>query len=201
MDEASLCPVSSSVWDVRTGACRTWDAVGDCLVVLMICWRLLRFRRWGDEVPHIQRFFIYASLLILELTVENFLVWYVLWAFYEWIGNSFRVISAVDRKRMKKLPGLQDNIQIVFNALQKLHPILHRILRFRWVHTIQFLSTSILIALSVLWDQVQSIDCSLLYFQSGPLLWVSHDVKICSDVDCEPCYSYRVLHGDDSPQS
>ena len=45
------------------------------LGVLITCWKLLRFGRWGDEVPHVKTFFVYALLLTLELTTENFFVW------------------------------------------------------------------------------------------------------------------------------
>ena len=40
-----------------------------------LAFRLLTFRRWGDEMPYARRFFVAFGLLILELSIENFFIW------------------------------------------------------------------------------------------------------------------------------
>eukprot|EP00210_Caulerpa_lentillifera_P006966 g6661.t1 len=111
------------------------------LVLLLICcvYKLLHFDQWGKEVIHLRQFFTYLLYLILELIIENFLVW---------------VVSALDLNKSKRLHPLQDNIQFLVTTLSKSQPQLRTILRTKWVHTAQFLSVSILVPLSTLWDQV-----------------------------------------------
>ena len=58
---------------------------------------------------------------------------------------------------MKRISPLQDNAEIVVRYMTSRYPVTHRLVSFPWVHTLQFLSSSILVGLSVLWEQVGRI--------------------------------------------
>lgn len=45
------------------------------LVFFWCTYKLLHFDQWGKEVIHLKQFFTYLTYLILELIIENFLVW------------------------------------------------------------------------------------------------------------------------------
>ena len=41
--------------------------------------KLLKFRRWNDEIPYARKFFVAFILLLVELGVENFFTWCTLY--------------------------------------------------------------------------------------------------------------------------
>lgn len=43
--------------------------------VLLLGWRLLRFRRWRDETAQVPRFLVCFLVMLAELTIENCVVW------------------------------------------------------------------------------------------------------------------------------
>ena len=40
-----------------------------------LAYKLIRFRRWGDEIRWAPRFLLWLGLMIVELTIENGMVW------------------------------------------------------------------------------------------------------------------------------
>lgn len=60
----------------------------------------------------------------------------------------------MDLKKSKRLSPLQDNIQLLITMITQHRPQLLKLFKFKWVHTTQFLSISVLLALSPLWNQV-----------------------------------------------
>lgn len=60
----------------------------------------------------------------------------------------------MDVKKSKRLNPLQDNIELLVSAMTRNQPQLVKIFKLKWVHTTQFLSISVLLALSPLWNQV-----------------------------------------------
>lgn len=65
-----------------------------------------------------------------------------------------RAVSAGDINRNKKVPGLQDNVDLMFKHLMKQHSFLQKILLFRWANINHFLGVAIALAVSTLWKQV-----------------------------------------------
>ncbi|GMH32608.1 hypothetical protein BSKO_00442 [Bryopsis sp. KO-2023] len=109
--------------------------VGTCYVVFC----LLKFKRWNDEMRYVPRFALCAIAMAVELTTENFLVW---------------VVSATDANRMKRVPGLQDNVELFFLSLSERSPLLRHMLGFRWANIVHFLGAAVGLSVSPLWDQV-----------------------------------------------
>eukprot|EP00803_Ostreobium_quekettii_P003749 evm.model.scf_156.15 EVM.evm.TU.scf_156.15 scf_156:117852-121906(+) len=114
---------------------RVVAVVGVCLLLA----RLLAFKRWKDETCHLRRFCFYMVAMLVELAVENFLVW---------------VVSATDVRKYDRVPGLQDNVNLILSKLRAMHPLLQWAIHFHWAHIFQFLGVILALAFSVLWDQV-----------------------------------------------
>jgi DNA mismatch repair protein MutS2 len=108
--------------------------------------RILTFRRWGDEYPHVGRFCLWFAIMIAELLFENFMVW---------------VVSATDVRKYDDVPALQDNVALLLDALKeetraggRAAPLWRALLEFRWAGTVHFLCAALALAFSVAWDQV-----------------------------------------------
>ncbi len=42
---------------------------------LLLIFKLITFKRWGDETKHMPRFLFWFILMLVELSVENCMVW------------------------------------------------------------------------------------------------------------------------------
>jgi hypothetical protein len=106
------------------------------LLLSLLTYKLLVFRRWGDEVQWVPRFLLCLVAALAQLTLENGLVF---------------VISAVDQKRLEYTPGLQDNVELVLH----MNPSLKGFAKLRWMDTIAFLVLLLALPFSSLWDQTR----------------------------------------------
>lgn len=106
------------------------------LIVAVLTFKLVTFRRWNDEVQWVPRFLVCLVLALGQLAVENGLVF---------------VISAVDRQRLEYVPGLQDNMEILLNSVYYLKWFASR----RWMDTISFLILLLALPFSSLWNQIR----------------------------------------------
>jgi DNA mismatch repair protein MutS2 len=66
-----------------------------------------------------------------------------------------RIVSATDKRKYDDPPGLQDNGEILFNALSKWNWLLGWFLNFQWSTVAHFLGCVLALAFSVAWDQVR----------------------------------------------
>lgn len=132
-----VAPITEHGWRVAPG----W--VGGALAAaggLELARRILTFRRWGDEYPHVGRFCAWFGIMIAELLFENFMVW---------------VVSATDVRKYEDVPALQDNVALLLDGVKERHPLtLKKLLEFRWAGTVHFLCAALALAFSVAWDQV-----------------------------------------------
>lgn len=65
-----------------------------------------------------------------------------------------RVVSASDLKHNKRVPPLQDNVELLVKYMIEWRPYLRSTVMFRWADIKQFLGVTIALGVSVLWDQV-----------------------------------------------
>eukprot|EP00198_Chlamydomonas_reinhardtii_P000275 XP_001689610.1 predicted protein [Chlamydomonas reinhardtii] len=107
--------------------------------VLLLGWRLLRFRRWRDETAQVPRFLVCFLVMLAELTIENCVVW---------------LVSASDLRKYEQVPGLQDNVEIAVRAAAGACPALAAALALPAATVLHFLAALLALAFSVLWDQV-----------------------------------------------
>ena len=99
---------------------------------------VIRFRRWQDEIPKIPLFAKCFIAMLLELYVENFLVW---------------AVSASNAHKYEETP-LQDNVKRLFEYLGELSPLIYWFFEFHWGDTIRFLILALALAFSVARDQL-----------------------------------------------
>mmetsp|Transcript_14735 Transcript_14735/g.36745 ORF Transcript_14735/g.36745 Transcript_14735/m.36745 type:complete len:387 (-) Transcript_14735:193-1353(-) len=101
--------------------------------------KLLTFKRWGDEHRAVPRFLACFLAMLVELSVENGMVW---------------LVSASDTRKYDNVPGLQDNVELAIRWAGQQHPRLWWAARAKWVNTKHFLGALLALAFSPLWDQV-----------------------------------------------
>jgi DNA mismatch repair protein MutS2 len=132
-----LAPITEHGWRVVPG----WVAASLATAAgLELARRILAFRRWGDEYPHVGRFCLWFCLMIAELLFENFMVYFV---------------SATDLRKYEDVPALQDNLALLLDAAKTRRPLFWKpLLEFRWAGTVHFLCAALFLAFSVAWDQV-----------------------------------------------
>ncbi|GIL63460.1 hypothetical protein Vafri_17498 [Volvox africanus] len=109
------------------------------LGVMLLVYRILIFRRWRDEHAQVPRFIICFLVMVLELSIENCVVW---------------LVSAWDQRKYDNIPGLQDNVAIGVNALSAISPMARWLVTRRAANILHFLGAQLALAFSVLWDQV-----------------------------------------------
>ncbi|EFJ40148.1 hypothetical protein VOLCADRAFT_121755 [Volvox carteri f. nagariensis] len=109
------------------------------LGALLLARRILIFRRWRDEHMHVPRFILCFVVMVLELSVENGVVW---------------LVSAWDQRKYDNVPGLQDNVAISVRALSALSPAVRWLAAARAANILHFLAALLMLAFSVLWNQV-----------------------------------------------
>lgn len=68
-----------------------------------------------------------------------------------------RIVSATDVRKYDDPPGLQDNAEIVFDALANHSPVFSWMLYGHWANVMHFLGAVLALAFSVAWDQVGSL--------------------------------------------
>ena len=120
-------PIGSSPFALQTAS---------SLLLSLVCIKLLSFKRWSDETPCVNKFLLFLTLALVELALENGLVF---------------VISAIDTRRLEYVPALQDNVEILLNAVASLQWFSS----LRWMDTLSFLVILLALPFSSLWDQTR----------------------------------------------
>lgn len=97
---------------------------------------LFVFGRWHDEIPMVKRFIWCFLTLLVELVIENFLVW---------------VISSVDDRKMDRQPALQDNVFRMFKSVK--WEWFQWFIYYPFGNALKILSWALFLSFSAAWDQ------------------------------------------------
>ncbi len=90
-------------------------------------------------MQRIPRFILWFLIMLLELSVENCMVW---------------IVSATDLRKYENVPGLQDNVQLAIELLSPRLPALGWFATTRYADVMHFLLALLALPFSVLWEQV-----------------------------------------------
>lgn len=112
------------------------------LCLLVLAYKLLVFRRWGDETRPAARFFTAFALLLFQLSVENCLIW---------------AVSASDQQKAFLTPALQDNVLLGYQQLRAALPprpqaLLDAALQHEYVGIKEKLMAFLLLAFAAVFD-------------------------------------------------
>ncbi|KAL6753412.1 PAP2 superfamily C-terminal-domain-containing protein [Haematococcus lacustris] len=107
--------------------------------LVMLGLKLLFFRRWSDEHQHVLRFLACFCAMLLELGVENGMVW---------------LVSASDQRKYELVPPLQDNLELAVVWAGRRLPWVWSVANAHWAAALHFLAVLLALAFSGLWEQM-----------------------------------------------